>query len=80
MNLLELEHALIAGGYCGWYLAGGLLDDTCTLNRTADGWETYYCERGKRYQVCTFGTEDEACRYFIAWMTSNGSSLRRDNH
>ena len=80
MDLSELEHALIVGGHRGWYLAGGLLDDTCTLNRTAGGWEVYYSERGKKYDVRTFGTEDEACRYFLAWMNSNGSGKHGDNY
>ena len=75
MCLSELEHTLIAGGYRGWYLAGGLLDDTCTLNRAVTGWEVYYCERGKKYNERTFRTEDEACRYFLAWMNSGGRTL-----
>jgi hypothetical protein len=75
MDITVLEQELIAGGHRGWYLAGGLLDDTVTLNRTEDGWEVYYSERGKKYNVRTFTTEDEACRYFLAFISRNGSTF-----
>lgn len=80
MDVLELEHALIAGRYRGWFLAGGLLDDTITLNSTQDGWEVYYSERGKKYNVRTFRTEDEACRYFLAYIASGGSTTIGDKY
>ena len=75
MDIAALEQALIAGGYHGWYLAGGLLDDTVTLNCTVDGWEVYYSERGKKHDMRTFSTEDEACRYFLAFISHNGSTF-----
>ncbi|GAB2708916.1 hypothetical protein GCM10027272_23820 [Hymenobacter frigidus] len=75
MDIAALEQELIAGGYHGWYLAGGQLDDTVTLNRTVDGWEVYYSERGKKYNVRPFTTEDEACRYFLAFISRDGSTF-----
>ena len=75
MDIAALEKELVTGGHHGWYLSGGLLDDTVTLNRTADGWEVYYPERGKKYNVRTFPTEDEACRYFLAFTSSEGSTF-----
>ena len=75
MDIAALEQELIVGGHHGWYLGGGLLDDTVTLNRTANGWEVYYSERGKKYNVRTFPTEDEACRYFLAFISRDGSAF-----
>ena len=75
MDIAALEQELITGGHHGWYLAGGLLDDTVTLNRTANGWEVYYSERGKKYNVRTFPTEDEACRHFLAFISRDGSTF-----
>jgi hypothetical protein len=75
MNIAALEQELIAGGHHGWYLAGGLLDDTVTLNRTVDGWEVYYSERGQKSNVRSFATEDEACRHFLAFISRDGSAF-----
>ena len=46
-----------------------------TLNHTVDGWEVYYSERGKKYNVRPCTTEDEACRYFLAFITRDGSTF-----
>ncbi len=70
MNTISLEQELIAGGYHGWYLNGGLLDDTITLGKTATGWAVYYSERGEKKNLRVFLTEDEACRYFLAYIKS----------
>jgi hypothetical protein len=75
MDIGALEQALIAGGHHGWYLGGGLLEDTVTLNRTQDGWEVYYSERGKKNNVRPFTTEDEACRHFLAFISRDGRTL-----
>jgi hypothetical protein len=75
MDIAALEQELIAGGHRGWYLGGGLLDDTVTLHRTGDGWEVYYSERGQKYDVRTFLTEDEACRHFLAFISRDGSTV-----
>lgn len=75
MDIAALEKELIAGGHHGWYLAGGLLDDTVTLSHTVDGWEVYYSERGKKNNVRLFTTEDEACRYFLAFISRDGSTF-----
>ena len=75
MDIAALEKRLVADGRRGWYLAGGLLDDTVTLDRTVDGWEVYYSERGKKYYMRTFTTEDEACRYFLALISGHGGTF-----
>ncbi|SFQ83171.1 hypothetical protein [Hymenobacter arizonensis] len=75
MDVVELERALITGGYRGWFLAGGQMDDTVTLNRTRDGWEVYYSERGKKSGERTFQTEDEACRYFLAFISGSSTAI-----
>ena len=79
MDIAALEKELVAGGYRGWYLNGGLLGDTITLNRTNQGWEVYFSERGQKENLRTFRTEDEACRYFLAFIASGGSSTIGNN-
>jgi hypothetical protein len=44
-------------------LDGGLPNDRYCLQQTFDGWEIYYTEMGKRYDVRHFNTEVEACDY-----------------
>ena len=65
MDLKSLEEALIEGRFRGWYLNGGLLDDTLTIGKIAHGWEVYHSERGKKYYLKTFTNEDKACQYFL---------------
>jgi len=73
VDIAALEKELVAGGYYGWHLNGGLLDDTVTLSHTHEGWQVYYSERGQQHSVRTFRTEDEACRYFLAFIAGGSS-------
>ena len=75
MDIAASEQELTAGRHHGWSLTGELLDDTVTLNRTVDGWEVYYSERGQKYNVRTFTAEDEACRHFLAFIARDGSTF-----
>ena len=65
MDLKSLEEALIAGGFRGWYLNGGLLSETYTIGNTGHRWEVYYSERGQKSNLKTFASESEACKYFL---------------
>jgi len=42
-------------------LDGGLPYDAWCLEKKRSGWEVYYTERGEKYQVESFDTEEEAC-------------------
>ncbi|MFC6223292.1 hypothetical protein ACFP2F_08575 [Hymenobacter artigasi] len=75
MDLKTLEEALIAGRFRGWYLNGGLLNETYTIGKTTRGWEVYYSERGQKSNLKIFASESEACKYF--WDTIGGDSLTK---
>jgi hypothetical protein len=47
---------------------GGLPDDGFAVGREGAQWRVYYSERGGRYNVEKFPTEDEACRRMLALM------------
>ncbi|MBU6121894.1 hypothetical protein [Hymenobacter siberiensis] len=72
MDLKTLEEALIAGRFRGWYLNGGLPNETYTIGKTTRGWEVYYSERGQKSNLKIFTSESEACKYF--WDTIGGDS------
>jgi hypothetical protein len=42
-------------------LDGGLPYDAWCIAKTPTGWDVYYTERGEKYQVENFITEEEAC-------------------
>lgn len=44
-------------------LDDGLPNDKYCLGETYNGWEVYYSERGIKYDVKTFSSEEEACDY-----------------
>ena len=74
MQLKSLEEALIAGKFRGWYLNGGLLNETCTIGKTARGWEFYYSERGQKSGLKIFASESKACEYFLNTMSGDSST------
>ncbi|MDO7849169.1 hypothetical protein Q5H92_22590 [Hymenobacter sp. M29] len=74
MNLQTLEEALIAGSFRGWYLNGGLLSETYTIGKTAQGWEVYYSERDQKSSRKDFASESEACQYFLNTISSDNST------
>jgi hypothetical protein len=50
-----------------YYRFGGLGSGDCFgIEETIVGWELYYSERGKRYVLGRFETEDEACHALLA--------------
>ena len=76
MTVESLEKTLISEGLCGWYLNGGLLDETFTIDKISTGWEVHYSERGRKIGLKTFVSEDEACNYFLATMRSDSSTKK----
>lgn len=69
MNVQDLqsyldEHRVDPKAYS---LAGGMPDDAFCLSREADGtWCVYYSERGCRFDLKHFPTEEEACECFFS--------------
>lgn len=47
--------------YC---LDGGLPNDAMCLNQRGKIWEVYYSERGGKFDLQVFHTEEEACESF----------------
>lgn len=68
MNKNELRKVLHQEGFGhdSYDLDGGMLPDRFTLASEAHTWSVYYCdERGIVRDKRTFGTETEACEYFL---------------
>ena len=42
-------------------LSGGFANDTFCIETTGDGWDVYYTERGEKFDVEHFSSEDAAC-------------------
>jgi hypothetical protein len=65
MNKAELKEILIKEDIPQHFysLNGGLSYDTWCLSETSTGWEVYYTERGEKYQVKNFHSEEEACEH-----------------
>jgi hypothetical protein len=52
-------------------LEGGSPSERYCLERSAGGWAVYYSERGERTSERWFKTEDEACAYFLKWISQD---------
>jgi hypothetical protein len=65
MNIRELKKILRENKIPrGQYTFNKDYDDmTFCLNSTSEGWEVYYCERGSKFGLQKFITEDGACQY-----------------
>jgi len=64
MNTSELLNELQKLGIpSSWYLVGdkGITDDKIVLRLTDNQWSVYYSDRGGKYKLKTFETEEEAC-------------------
>jgi hypothetical protein len=71
MDLQELQAALVnlnvpPDAYC---LAGGLPVEAYCIEEKAGKWRVYYSQRGARERLKTFDTEEEACGFFLSWIT-----------
>ncbi|WP_349407778.1 hypothetical protein [Pseudalkalibacillus sp. SCS-8] len=65
MNIQKLKEVLEKKNIPSHYysLDGGLPNDAWCLRKSAVRWEVYYSERGKKYSVKEFTSEEEACNY-----------------
>lgn len=60
-------------------LEGGLPNEAYCLNQNRDIWEVYYSERGKKTELKTFTSEDEACVYFYHFLTEMMKDLKNQS-
>ena len=58
-------------------LAGGRHQDAYCLSPEGGKWSVYYSERGEEYDKVSFGSEREACEYFLQRMRSDPGTQRR---
>jgi hypothetical protein len=40
-------------------------------------WQTYYSERGRKSGLMQFDSEEDACRHFLSWISSDQSTRLR---
>ncbi len=66
MTKVELENRLKTENIPErmYSLDGGLPHDKCCLSKTELGWEVYYSERGSKFDVEIFHSENKACDRF----------------
>jgi hypothetical protein len=57
-------------------LDGGMPPETYVLAIEDGGWIVYYSERGKRRNVASFDTEDEACDELLLRLTNDPTTRR----
>jgi hypothetical protein len=67
MDRAELERRLVAkripaDAYTLW---GSDRDNTLNLEQRGNGFIVYYSERGTRHSSRSFGSEADACNYFL---------------
>lgn len=76
MNIDELKIALDREGVKPHYyslngLSGGPYDGTSILEKEGNKWLYYYFERGSKYNLQYFNSEDEACKYMFKILTKS---------
>jgi hypothetical protein len=72
MNMADLAAELQRLGIdpARYSLHGGLPNDGFAIGREGKRWRVYYSERGGRYNIEKFPTEDEACRRMLALLVN----------
>ncbi|MFA9466851.1 MAG: hypothetical protein ACERKN_21560 [Velocimicrobium sp.] len=67
MIVKELERLLIDMNIPShaYSVSGGLPNEAFCIGQSGDVWETYYSERGSKTSIREFGSESEACEYFL---------------
>ena len=71
MNCTDLLNELQKLGIPGrWFLIGdkGITDNKTVLRLIDNKWTVYYSQRGGKYELKTFDTEDTACNELLLRM------------
>jgi hypothetical protein len=76
MNIEELKKALDEEGVHPVYyslngIRGKYEDNSSILEKKGNKWMYYHYERGGKFDVRYFNTEDEACKYMFQKLTSD---------
>jgi len=68
MTLADLKEVLVSEGIpTNWYLLEnhGIKEDKICIETEGSQWIVYYSERGKKYDVSSFGDESSACEEML---------------
>ena len=55
-------------------LNGDARSEAYILGQCAEGWETFYSERGLKSGRRVFSREDEACSFFLDWVMRDSTT------
>jgi len=80
MKLTELEPALETRGIIERaYSINGLRADEEQYRLEKGGvvWVVYYCERGQELGLRKFLDEEQACDYFLKWLSSDPTTRKK---
>jgi hypothetical protein len=79
MNVRELKQHLVKENIdeFAYSLTGGLPGDRYVLSEDGDAWSVYYSERGSRWDIKRFQTEDEACTYLLQTLLNDSTTRRK---
>lgn len=77
MTLSDLSAMLVQEGIPNnrYSLKGGLPSDSLCIDKE-EKWIVYYSDRGHRYQLMKFETEDAACRYLYTELIKDKEKMR----
>lgn len=78
MNKEDLQKILVQEDYkpSTYSLTGGEPDEALCLSFDDGQWHVYYSERGLQTGKVSFGSESEACEYFLKKMRSDPTTKR----
>jgi hypothetical protein len=79
MDFDQLKHVADQEGIvCRAYsLEAGRVDNQYVLGRDGGLWTVYYFERGERWDVSHFLSEDEACTFLLDELRKDPTTRRR---
>ena len=78
MNIITLKKELKKANIrnTAYSLEGGLPHDRHVLNLDTNGiWEIYYSERGAKFDIIKFKSEDEACNFFFKRILNDSTAI-----
>ncbi len=71
MRLVDIQERLDMSNIprSAYSLNGGFPNEAYCIDKFEESWEVYYSERGERSDVRRFDGENEACSFFVDWVT-----------
>jgi hypothetical protein len=80
MTTVTLKEMLTVEGIPSkWYLldSKGVKEDKICLEHADNMWNVFYSERGKKYDLLSFATENEACENLLARLRERNNRTRK---